>query len=798
MKFERGIGFFALIFSVIIIGGFLAFSIYLIRLDNIIREKFEGKRWDIPAKVFARPLELYTNAPVTQTDFSQELGLLGYKSTQNYTKSGSYVVQGNTMYVHTRGFDFGDSTEPEQVLQVSFANDQISDIRATKPSSTGIARLEPLLIGGIYPQHNEDRVLIKLDKVPKTLIEALVATEDRNFYSHHGISIRGTARALVSNVTGGRRQGGSTLTQQLVKNFYLSPERTLKRKANEAFMAMLLELHYSKDEILEAYLNEVNLGQNGSYSINGYGLASQFYFGLPLRELNIAQQAYLVGLVQGPSLYNPWRNPEAALKRRNIVLNNMLVMGYLTQDQYDKESARPLGVVDKPSLGPAKFPDFLDIVRRQLRSEYQENDLTNQGLRIFTTLDPIAQTRIQNAFKSTVEQIANRNPARLKDLQGAVLVQHPENGELIAAVGSTQDFTGFNRTVDAKRQVGSLLKPVIYLSAIESGRYNWASQIQDAAVNIPVGGDKSWTPKNYSGGEHGVVTLQQALAHSYNLSAVRLGQEFGLSTFSNNLKKFGVTSDIPNYPSAFLGAVNMSPMEMLSIYGNFATGGFKYPTRAIRSVVDANGHVLERFGLNVQQTIDPSAAYILNYGLQQVMRSGTGKAAYNTLSPDLNLAGKSGTTNDTRDSWFAGYSGNYLAVVWLGLDDNKITGLTGSSGALPVWTNVMKQLRQQPVNLRQTDDVQWQWIDSATGHLSAQGCEGAMYIPLMRNNVPRQATVCGLPHYQVEPTYNSDTENGDTSAPANDSMDNYIRDSEDQMQNDLSNNRVISSGSYSN
>ncbi|MBK0063180.1 MULTISPECIES: penicillin-binding protein 1B [unclassified Acinetobacter] len=798
MKFERGIGFFALIFSVIIIGVFLAFSIYLIRLDNVIRDKFEGQRWDIPAKVFARPLELYTNAPVSQNDFSQELGLLGYKNAQNYTKSGSYVVQGNTMYVHTRGFDFGDSTEPEQVLQVSFTNDQIADIRATKPSSTGIARLEPLLIGGIYPQHNEDRVLIKLDKVPKTLIEALVATEDRNFYSHHGISVRGTARALVSNVTGGRRQGGSTLTQQLVKNFYLSPERTLKRKANEAFMAMLLELHYSKDEILEAYLNEVNLGQNGSYSINGYGLASQFYFGLPLRELNIAQQAYLVGLVQGPSLYNPWRNPEAALKRRNIVLNNMLVMGYLTQDQYKKESARPLGVVSKPSLGPAKFPDFLDIVRRQLRSEYQENDLTNQGLRIFTTLDPIAQTRIQDAFKSSVEQIAKRNPARLKDLQGAVLVEHPENGELIAAVGSTQDFTGFNRAVDAKRQVGSLLKPVIYLNAIESGRYNWASQIQDAAVNIPVGGDKSWTPKNYSGGEHGVVTLQQALANSYNLSAVRLGQEFGLSAFTNNLKKFGVTSDIPNYPSAFLGAINMSPMEMLSIYGNFATGGFKYPTRAIRSVVDANGHVLERFGLNVQQTIDPSAAYILNYGLQQVMRSGTGKAAYSSLSSDLNLAGKSGTTNDTRDSWFAGYSGNHLAVVWLGLDDNKVTGLTGSSGALPVWTNVMKQLRQQPVNLRQTDDVQWQWIDSATGNLSAQGCEGAMYIPMLRHTVPRQATMCGLPHYQVEPAYNSDTENGDTNPSSNDSIDNYIRDSEDQMQNDLSNNRVISSGSYSN
>ncbi|WP_343682761.1 penicillin-binding protein 1B [Acinetobacter baylyi] len=797
MKFERGIGFFALIFAILVIGGFVAFSIYIIRLDTVIRHKFEGQRWDIPAKVFARPLEIYTNAPITQQNLTQELGLLGYKNSENYTKSGTYVTQGNSMYVHTRGFDFGDSSEPEQVLELTFANDQVADVRATKPSTTGIARLEPLLIGGIYPQHNEDRVLIKLNKVPKTLIEALIATEDRNFYHHHGLSVRGTARALVSNVTGGKRQGGSTLTQQLVKNFYLSPERTLKRKVNEALMSLLLELHYNKDEILEAYLNEVNLGQNGNYSINGYGLASQFYFGLPLRELNIAQQAYLVGLVQGPSLYNPWRNPEGALKRRNTVLNNMLVMGYLSQSQYDEEVARPLGVVSKPTLGPAKFPDFLDIVRRQLRAEYQESDLTNQGLRIFTTLDPIAQTNVQNAFKASVSQLAKGNPSRLRNLQGAVLIAHPENGELIAAVGSTQDFTGFNRAVDAKRQVGSLLKPVIYLNAIESGRYNWASRIQDSAVSIPVGNDQSWTPKNYSGGEHGVVPMVQALANSYNLSAVRLGQEFGVSTFSNQLKKFGVTSNIPSYPSIFLGAVNMSPMEMLGIYSNFATGGFKYPTRAIRSVVDANGRVLERFGLNVQQTIEPSSAYILNYGLQQVMASGTGRSAYNSLPTSLKLAGKSGTTNDTRDSWFAGYSGNYVAVVWLGLDDNKITGLTGSSGALPVWTNVMRQLRQQPVNLRQTDDVQWQWIDVATGNLSAQGCEGAMYIPMLRYTVPQQATACGLPNYQTAPI-DGDGTDSNPNTNQGDTTDQYIQESENQMQNDLSQNqnKVISSGSY--
>ncbi|WP_173911185.1 penicillin-binding protein 1B [Acinetobacter sp. Marseille-Q1618] len=799
MKSERGIGIIALIFCVLIIAAFLAFSIYLVRLDTIIRDKFEGNRWDIPAKVFARPLELYANAPVAANDFEQELKLLGYSKKDSYDKSGSYVVQNNSYYVHTRGFDYGDSVDPEQILQVSFNENTVADIKATKPSSTGIARLEPMLVGGIFPQHNEDRVLIKLNKVPKTLIEALVATEDRNFYHHHGVSFRGTARAIVSNVTGGKRQGGSTLTQQLVKNFYLSPERTLKRKVNEAFMSLLLEFHYDKDEILEAYLNEVNLGQNGNYSINGYGLASQFYFGLPLRELNIAQQAYLVGLVQGPTLYNPWKNPEGAKKRRNIVLNNMLVMGYLTQEEYERESARPLNVVKKPTTGPSKFPDFLDIVRRQLKKEYQESDLTNQGLRIFTTLDPISQTKVQNSFRETVSRLARSNPSRLKDLQGAVLITQPENGELIAAVGSTQDFTGFNRTIDAKRQVGSLLKPVIYLSALESGRYTWASQIEDGPISIPVDGNKSWTPKNYSGGGHGYVPMVQALANSYNLSAVRLGQEFGLSTFKNQLTKFGVESNIPNYPSIFLGAVDMSPMEVMSIYGNFATGGFKYPVKAIRSVVDSNGRLLERYNLNVQQTIDPSAAYILNYGLQQVMSSGTGRSAYASLSPELKLAGKSGTTNDTRDSWFAGYSGNHLAVVWLGLDDNKITGLTGSSGALPVWTNVMKQLRQKPVNLRQTDNVQWQWIDSDSGQLSAQGCDQSFYIPLLRNSVPRQATACGMPHYQVEPTYIPDTENNPPTDNSNDSIENYIRESESNMDQDLNNQgRVISSGSYQN
>lgn len=795
MKYQRGLGFFALIFSTVVIVAAIALSIYVLHKDSVIREKFEGQRWDIPAKVFARPLEIYNQAPLNLTDLEQELRLLGYKAAENYTQSGTYMLVGNTIYIHTRGFDFGDSQEPERILQIAFDASQIIEVRATKPSPSGLVRLEPMLIGGIYPQHNEDRLLIKLNKVPKTLTEALIATEDRNFYHHYGISVRGIARAVVSNVTGGKRQGGSTLTQQLVKNFYLSPERTLKRKLNEALMALLLEMHYSKAEILEAYLNEVNLGQNGNYSINGYGLAAQYYYGRQLSELNIAQQAYLVGLVQGPSLYNPWRNPELALKRRNVVLNNMLVMGYLSQAEYETETARPLGVLPKPSITVAKYPDFLDIVRRQLRNEYQESDLTNRGLRIFTTLDPVAQTRVEDAFKSSVASLAKANPSRLQDLQGAVLVAKPENGELIAAVGSTQNFTGFNRVLDAKRQVGSLLKPIIYLNAIESGRYNWNSPVEDSAITLKSNND-NWSPKNYDGVEHGMVSMRQALANSYNLAAVRLGQEFSLTSFSNQLRKFGVQSAIPPYPSAFLGAVNMSPLEVLGIYENFATGGFNYPNRSIRAVVDGKGMVLERFGLEVQQSIDPAAAYVLNYGLQQVMDLGTGRSAYNTLPTSLRLAGKSGTTNDTRDSWFAGYSGSHVAVVWLGLDNNKVTGLTGSSGALPVWTKVMAQLKQKPVMLKMNDGVQWQWIDRASGYLSDKNCEGAVLIPMLTHTVPNQLTACASQMIDLFDPASMPSVDGDSSElNLQDENQNFIRESEPSANNNAP-QRVISSGRF--
>ncbi|MFB2538793.1 MULTISPECIES: penicillin-binding protein 1B [unclassified Acinetobacter] len=744
MQQQRGFGLIWFILLVGLIIGCIVLGIYLVKLDNIIRDRFEGQRWDIPAKVYARPLELTAQSGLSQDEILNELKLLNYQKTNNDKQTGAYTVKGNQMLIHTRGFDFGDSKEPERIIELNFKSGGLDTIRATNPSKNGVLRLEPMEIGGIYPQHNEDRVLVKIQNVPQTLIDALISTEDRNFYQHYGLSLRGTARAIVSNVQGGRRQGGSTITQQLVKNFYLSSERTYKRKINEAFMSMLLELHYNKNEILEAYLNEVNLGQNGNYSVNGYGLASQFYFGKPLRELNTAQMAFLVGIVNGPSYYNPWKSPERALERRNIVLNNMLVNGKLSQADYDKEVKRPLGVLKSPGVIPVRFPDYMDIVRRQLKEQYNEEDITNKGLKIFTALDPQAQNRIQTTFVSSVNRLSSQSSV-LNGLQGAVIVSQPKTGEIVAAVGGTTEFTGFNRVIDARRQVGSLLKPVIYLQAMQSGRYSWASRVNDSAVVIKAPGFKDWSPKNYGDGEHGLTQLQTALANSYNLTAVRLAQEAGTPVFINNLRKLGIRSPIESYPSIWLGAVNLSLLEMLGVYHNFAAAGTYRAPSAIRAVVDADGRTITKY--NAQQpvqTIDPNTAYVMDYGLQQVMKNGTGRAGYNAF-PELNVAGKSGTTNDARDSWFAGYTGNYLAVVWLGDDTNKPIGLTGSSGALPVWINVMRQLKNTKNDLQQPAGVEWKWVESdgeGKTLLSSESCQGASYIPMLVNTVPRTLSPC--------------------------------------------------------
>jgi penicillin-binding protein 1B len=473
-----------LLLLVLVLGGVIALGFWMLRLDAVVQEKFEGKRWAIPARVYARPLELYAGAPLSRQDVQAELGILNYRQQATATP-GTWQQKGAELYVHTRGFQFSDSTEKAQVLRLRFNGNVLEDVASTLRNERGVVRLEPLAIGGIYPKHKEDRVLMQLKEAPAHLVPALLATEDRSFYRHLGVSVRGILRAIWVNVTeGGLRQGGSTLTQQLVKNFYLSDERTLSRKLNEAAMAILLELHYDKNEILETYLNEVNIGQSGQHSVNGFGLASQFYFGQPISELQLHQVALLVGMVQGPSFYNPRRNPARAKVRRNIVIDNLYAEKKITAAERDAAKKRPLGVIAKPTAASTVYPAFLDMVKRQLKSEYKEEDLSSEGLRVFTTLDPRVQNAADAAFSTSLDRLHKTYGKRMSGLQGAVLVSNPENGELLAIVGGRGAFTGYNRALDADRQIGSLIKPAAYLAALESGMYTLITPLDDGPVQL--------------------------------------------------------------------------------------------------------------------------------------------------------------------------------------------------------------------------------------------------------------------------------------------------------------------------
>ena len=744
---QRGFVFSSLLLIIVIVGMVLL-ALYLVKLDRTITHKFEGKRWDIPAKVYSQPLELYQDAKVDDSTIKTWLELLNYRSDSAYKRTGTYHKSGNNYTIHTRGFTYSSSdVDKEQVIKLTIADNKIKSVQSTQQNASGIIRLEPVSIGGIYPDNNEDRLVVSLDDVPQPLIDALIATEDRGFYEHKGVSVRGIGRAVINNFTGGARQGGSTITQQLIKNFYLNSDRTMKRKANEAIMAVLLELHYSKEEILQAYLNEIYLGQNGKRSINGFGLASEFYFDQPLHELRIDQQALLVGMAKGPSVYNPRRHPNDSKARRDTVLNNMLTMGTLSQKDYDTAISKPLGVVDKPVDGKSRFPDFLDIVKRELNDVYYSDDLKNEGLIIISTLDPIAQTAADKAVANKLGELRRRS-SKTKGLQGALVSANPETGELVAVVGSGSEFTGFNRAVDAKRQVGSLLKPVIYMTALESGRYNLASSVDDSPITINLK-DGDWTPKNYDGREHGYVPLTTALAQSYNQSAVRLGMEFGIDTFIKQLRRLGVEEKIPNYPSVLLGSVNLSPMNMLGVYQVFATGGFRTPIHSIRTVIDDKGRILQRTGLNTQRSIPPETNYLTNYALQQVVKTGTAKRIQ-SLGSNLNLAGKTGTTNDYRDAWFAGYSGNYVSVVWVGRDDNKPIGLSGGTGALPVWVDYMDRLKLTPVSMPEPEGIEWLWLENNSGKLSNERCPDARYLPVMSAYLPDEASSCAISLYQQD------------------------------------------------
>ena len=725
--------------------GLVVLAVFAVYLDAVVQEKFSGKRWTVPAKVYARPLELFVGQKLAKDDFLKELDALGYRRESAVAGPGGVSVAGNNIELHSRGFQFYESTEPSQRVRVRFSGDYVAGLTQAGGGNLAVARLEPLLIGGLYPAHQEDRVLIKLEQVPPYLVEPLVAIEDREFFNHFGVSPKGIARAVWINATAGQlRQGGSTLTQQLVKNFYLTNERTLVRKATEAMMAVLLELHYDKKDILEAYLNEVFLGQDGQRAVHGFGLASQYFFSQPLSELKLDQVALLVGMVKGPTYYNPRRNPERALERRNLVLDVLAAQGVASVEEVDAAKQKPLGITRRGSLADSSFPAFLDLVKRQLREDYQEQDLTEEGLRIFTSFDPIMQLKAESALAGTLKRLSGRKG--VDQVEAGMVVTSPESGEVQAIIGSRQPrFAGFNRALDAVRPIGSLIKPAIYLTALERpSQYTLTSLLEDQPFSIKGQDGQVWSPQNYDRKAHGTIYLYQGLVNSYNLSTAKLGLEIGVPEVLKTLGRLGVEQEWPAYPSMLLGAGGLSPMSVASMYQTLANGGFNTPLRGIRNVLTAEGEPLKRYPYQIQQRFDSGAIYLLQNAMQRTMSEGTGRSVYSQLPRSLALAGKTGTSNDSRDSWFAGFSQDVLAVVWLGRDDNGPTPLTGATGALQVWTDFMRQADPLPLDMPVPDNVVLAWVDANSGQGTDPSCPNAVQMPYIRGSQPVAGPACGI------------------------------------------------------
>jgi penicillin-binding protein 1B len=708
---KQGIGLLGFAVRAVVLlalGGGLAVALYGVHLDKVVRAKFEGKRWALPARVYARPLELYAGRSLSVQALQGELDRLGYRRDPQLARPGSYFIDGQRAALRTRAFRYWDGFEPERYLRVDLTGGVVTDVAdGADAAPLALVRLDPALIASIYPTHNEDRVLLRREQLPPRLVKALLAVEDRKFYQHHGVDPKGILRAAYQNLQAGRTvQGASTLTQQLVKNFYLTQDRTLERKLNEAYMALLLDLRYDKDEILTAYANEVYLGQDGNRAIHGFGLASLFYFDRELDELDIAQTAMLVGILKGPSELNPRRKPEQVLARRNLVIDLMAHHQVITRADAEAAKQQPLGLVEAGAQPSGEYPAFIDLVRRQLRRDYREEDLRSEGLKIFTTLDPLTQAQVEAAVRERLPQLDRSRRLAVGTLETAAVVTSVAQGEVLALVGGRDPaYAGFNRALDAVRPIGSLIKPVIYLKALsQPQRYSLASPVQDRPVNLRVAG-VMWRPKNYDHSVHGTVPLHQALVKSYNLATVNLGLELGLDEVAGFLRDLGAVRDIDKVPAMLLGSASLPPVEVAQAYQTIAAGGFRAPLRAIREVLDESGRPLNRYPLAVQSVVSAEAAYLVQWAMRRVVTQGTATWLNKRLPSGLTVAGKTGTTNDMRDSWFAGFSGDKVVVAWVGRDDNKPMGLSGSTGALRVWGDIMASVDTQPLSSVAPDGI---------------------------------------------------------------------------------------------
>lgn len=744
-----GIGFAALLY---------------IYFDAMVVDDYEiDDRWVLPAVVYSRPLELYPDQRLSLDQMVYELNLLQYREVKSPRKSGEYALNRDNgrIVLIKRAFSFPDGDEPKMSVLVEFDDKRVKRIvNAETMQELSYMRMDPVLldrINRINPA--EDRIFITLDEVPQELITTLIEVEDRSYYEHIGINPWAIARAFVKNILAGRVvEGGSTITQQLVKNYFFTNERSYERKIKEIFMAIALNNRYSKDQILEAYMNEIYLGQNGNAGIYGFGLASYFYFGVPVSELNLEQMALLVGLIKGPSYYDPWRYPERAMERRNTVLGVLRNRGHISQERFNELAAKPVAVIPRGKMTYRKTPAFMGLVKTEIGYRFKEEEertgkdfLSGNGIKIFTSLDPQAQIAAEKAV--TEEIAAIEKERKLENLQAAMIVSSWRTGEVSAVVGSSDPtYDGYNRVLDSRRQVGSLIKPFVYLTAFHQG-YHLGSIVKDSPVKVQLPNGDIWAPQNDDKKYRGPIRVIRAMASSLNVPTVRIGMGAGLDNVVKTIHDVGFKREVPLYPSIVLGTPEISPYELNAMYVGMATEGIYRDLTTLRTIVK-NGEIVYQRGSNRSpRSLDPRDTYLSIYGMTEATRSGTGRRIGN-MFPGVTIASKTGTTNDNRDSWTVGMDSDEITTIWVGYDNNKPTGLYGSSGAMRLYGSYLKERGVNSLELKRPQGVIYVNFDR-NGNVLANGCEepGMERYPAREDHIQyiRQCNNFGEAGYQELP-----------------------------------------------
>ncbi|HEX7325434.1 MAG TPA: penicillin-binding protein 1B [Rhodanobacteraceae bacterium] len=717
---------------------------YTLVLDHRVKTRVTEIEFSQPTRVYARPQLLAPGVPMNPATLTLELRMAGYtRSGSEAQIPGTYSAKGATFVIASRGYRDPAGGELPRRVRVALVAGHIQsvfDLTAKKPLRE--THLDPARIATLYGANQEERIVVSLRELPPLLVEGVQAVEDRDFRTNHGIDLSSIARAAIADALAGHAvQGASTITQQLVRNLFLDRNKTLVRKFNEALLSILLDAHYSKGQILAAYCNEVFMGQLGSQAVHGFAAASWYYFGRPVQALQPQNIALLVGMVRGPSYYNPRLYPKRALARRDTALDAFHTTGLLTTAQWHAARAAPLAVTARPQLVVDRFPAFMEVVREQLRRDFSEAQLRGGGLSVYTTLDPATQVYAENAVDDTLHGLGKRG----NKLEGAVVVVQPSNGDVLAMVGGRQsDLHGFNRAYDMRRPVGSSLKPFYYLMALaDPSRWNVASQLSNEPINLQLPNGKVWTPQNDNHKSGGNIPMVDALANSVNLASVHLGLALGVKRVAAFLRSFGLT-DVGNNPSILLGAVDMSPFQLAQLYEFFADDGHALPLLTLRGVLNAQGKVLRRYSVKPGKGEYQQPERLVRWMLQQVTAYGTAAAVDASGLADLHAAGKTGTSTGQRDSWFSGFDGDRLAVAWMGRDDNQTTHLWGASGALRVWMNLFSKIPSTPLTTSLGDGIQYAWIDPTSGQGSLPQCSGAQQYPFIAGYAPPVQDHCYL------------------------------------------------------